>query len=756
MPTSFTTNLRLSNPGLGDTGWGSTVSNGMIDLVDPAIAGTTTLSADTDVILTTANGMTDQARQMILNCTGSRAAQRTITAPASSKVYVVINGTTGGFGVKIVGVGPTTGVVVPAGRMAVVAWNGSDFVTLGAVVDLTASGNVTVAGNLGIGTTSPTQKLSVNNSTAVNTYASFSNPNATNGNYIGTAANGDGVVGTIDAKPLLFLAGALERMRLDASGNLGLGVNPSTSLGTSIKLFVNGASGGGIESFYNNLGGFALVPPPTGAGLIFYTFTGGVGAESYSERMRLDASGNLGIGTSSPGVKLDVNGNARLSNGTGFTTANSLVRQLESVAGAANQFTIGSIGFFTGGFSDQGQIVFSTNNSGGNTERMRLDASGNLGLGVTPSAWSTSVQTALQVYTAGVSGNGGGNTASRFTHGAYLDGSTWKYQYTGVGPARYEITGPNSGSTHSWSIAAGGTAGNAISFTQAMTLDASGNLLVGATVNYSRLTVSNGLSTRSGITISDQNTASLMLFAGNNSDAVIAIDTNNLVFKTGATAGQDNGTERARFTAVGDFLVGLTSAQTWGIDGGGAFQVGGGRPCILGTSGGNISFKGDSGGWSMGLYANGSNNTYRGGFGFVGSADSLTYYWVGTAFNGTGVQLTSGGTSWSTLSDSRDKNIYGEIENALEKIGGIRSVYYSFKTDDQSAPRRVGFIAQEVQAVLPEAVSEVQRELENPTEESKRLMLSYTEVIPLLTKAIQEQQALITELRTRVAALEVK
>lgn len=144
MPTSFTTNLRLSNPGLGDTGWGSTVSNGMIDLTDQAIAGTTTLSTDADVTLTTANGITDQARQMILNCTGSRGAQRTITAPASSKAYVVINSTTGGFGVKIVGVGPTTGVVVPAGRMAVVAWNGSDFVTLGAVVDLTASGNVTL------------------------------------------------------------------------------------------------------------------------------------------------------------------------------------------------------------------------------------------------------------------------------------------------------------------------------------------------------------------------------------------------------------------------------------------------------------------------------------------------------------------------------------------------------------------------------------------------------------------------------------
>jgi hypothetical protein len=110
-------------------------------------------------------------------------------------------------------------------------------------------------------------------------------------------------------------------------------------------------------------------------------------------------------------------------------------------------------------------------------------AAGNLGLGVTPSAWSTSVQTALQVFTAGISGNGVGNTASRFTHGAYLDGSTWKYQYTGVGPARYEITGLNSGSTHSWSVAAGGTAGNAISFTQALSLTAVGNLLLGGTAD---------------------------------------------------------------------------------------------------------------------------------------------------------------------------------------------------------------------------------------------------------------------------------
>ena len=145
MASTYTTLLRLDKPALGDTGWGVAVNGGFTDLADSAIAGTTTLSTDADVTLTTANGAADQARQMILNCTGSRAAQRTITAPATSKVYVVINGTSGGFGVEIVGVGPTTGVVVPNGRMAVVAWNGTDFVTLGAVVDLTVSGNVTLS-----------------------------------------------------------------------------------------------------------------------------------------------------------------------------------------------------------------------------------------------------------------------------------------------------------------------------------------------------------------------------------------------------------------------------------------------------------------------------------------------------------------------------------------------------------------------------------------------------------------------------------
>jgi hypothetical protein len=131
--------------------WGDVVNYQVTTLVDSAIAGTTTLSTDADVTLTATTGATNQARQAILLCTGSRAAIRTITAPASSKTYSILNNTTGGFAVKLVGVGPTTGVTIANGETALVAWNGSDFVRIastgGAVVatTLTVSSTATFA-----------------------------------------------------------------------------------------------------------------------------------------------------------------------------------------------------------------------------------------------------------------------------------------------------------------------------------------------------------------------------------------------------------------------------------------------------------------------------------------------------------------------------------------------------------------------------------------------------------------------------------
>lgn len=136
MPSSYTSLLGLVLPVQGELQgtWGDTVNNELTSLVDSSVAGTTTLSTDADVTLTDTTGAANQARQIILNCTGSRSALRTITAPARSKAYIVINATTGGFGVKIVGTGPTTGVTIASAEKAVVAWNGSDFVKVASSV----------------------------------------------------------------------------------------------------------------------------------------------------------------------------------------------------------------------------------------------------------------------------------------------------------------------------------------------------------------------------------------------------------------------------------------------------------------------------------------------------------------------------------------------------------------------------------------------------------------------------------------------
>jgi hypothetical protein len=117
--------------------WGTVVNDAITGLLDSAVAGTTTLSADTDVTLSTTNGATNQARNAVIRWTASGTVTRNITAPAQSKAYIIINATGGTQSIVIRGAGPTTGVTILAGRKALVAWNGSDFVEIsGGLINL--------------------------------------------------------------------------------------------------------------------------------------------------------------------------------------------------------------------------------------------------------------------------------------------------------------------------------------------------------------------------------------------------------------------------------------------------------------------------------------------------------------------------------------------------------------------------------------------------------------------------------------------
>ena len=130
---------------------------------------------------------------------------------------------------------------------------------------------------------------------------------------------------------------------------------------------------------------------------------------------------------------------------------------------------------------------------------------------------------------------------------------------------------------------------------------------------------------------------------------------------------------------------------------------------------------------------------------FVGpdnSGNALTVY----NQSAQGVFITDGGTSWTGTSDERLKDIIEPISGALGKVSSLRTVIGKFKTDP-AGTRRSFLIAQDVQAVLPEAVNARDDEIGT-------LGIAYTDVIPLLTAALKESLVRIEALEATVTALQ--
>ena len=134
-------------------------------------------------------------------------------------------------------------------------------------------------------------------------------------------------------------------------------------------------------------------------------------------------------------------------------------------------------------------LVYSADTSGvlqlqtnGTTTAVTIDTNQNVGVGVTPSAWGSLFKV---VQVGSLTAIRGSTATSGFSSNAYYDGTNFKYITSAVATDYYQNNGQ-----HYWQIAASGTAGNTISFTQAMLLDASSNLLVGTTTANARLTAS--------------------------------------------------------------------------------------------------------------------------------------------------------------------------------------------------------------------------------------------------------------------------
>jgi uncharacterized protein YaiE (UPF0345 family) len=276
--------------------------------------------------------------------------------------------------------------------------NGSKVLTTGSALSFDGT-------NLGIGTSSPAYKLDVRAATAV---AQVKSDTATNAAYfVANNTGGDFYIG-----------------RENSAGS---------TFGTTAYSSVLWSAGAYPMAFFTN----------------------------GTERMRIDSSGNVGIGTTTMTGKFNVT----VASNASFQTASYFTNAID-----ADIYTRIKTGVSDIGCTTSTPLTFST----ASTERMRIDSSGNVGIGVTPSAWSSSYKVLEIGSNSYVNGLYVGLASN-----AYNNGTNWIYKTTNYA-SRYE-SNFNAGGIHAWFNAPSGTAGNAITFTQAMTLDASGNLLVGTT-----------------------------------------------------------------------------------------------------------------------------------------------------------------------------------------------------------------------------------------------------------------------------------
>ena len=345
------------------------------------------------------------------------------------------------------------------------------------------------------------------------------------------------------------------------------------------------------------------------------------------------------------------------------------------------------------------------------SERARVDSAGNMGLGVTPSAWSTAYKAfqlngnaALSAFTTGI-----GQT--NLSHNLYRETSNWKF----LGNDAASLYAQTSG-IHYWYNTASGTAGGNATLIQAMTLTADNRGLLTVGPNGSVGSLGTGVATigvwntsGGGYRIyrgTGSGIASAYFYGDENQVILAAQENVPLIFHT-------NGTERARITAGGEVFINTTATMGSGSN----------KLEIFVSNAVN-----DSGILIKHQDATGATAVYAQKF--LNSSGSE----VGS------IKVSSTATSFNQSSDRRMKENISSADDAGLIIDAIEIVKHDWKSGGHT---RYGVVAQDLHAIAPEAVSEG----DDGEEVERAWGVDYSKLVPMLVKEIQS-------LRARVAALE--
>ena len=757
------------------------------------LANTTGDASASNITSTLTGAGTVTAQFAIVRVTGTLTVAKVVTAPSYSKTYTVVNAATGGI-VTFKAAGQT-GVSIAVGESAFVYFNGTDYVkvagtaavssfsagTTGLTPNTATTGAVTLAGTLattngGTGLTSFTSGGVV--------YASSTSALATgsalnfNGTSLGIGSSSYGDAGSITASIgvagttagglqlwassaqehyiqwgdsttgsatyagaisyshasdfMRFWTGSTERMRLDSAGNLSLNTTtPAYFAGTSnlLNISINRSPSTGAIFNASQSAAFINIDGASGGSSVQFAVASAANTQP-SEGMRLTSTG-LGIGTSSPSSKLDVSGVISLQGTTLPSAGTARIFSRSSDNNTYLQTGSGNTFYTLDGSQNTMYSVSPTSHlwATNNATKMTLDSAGNLGLGVTPSAWESGFKSISLATFASFAAD---SASTYVSSNIYYNGG-WKYVGTGHASNYYQNEG-----AHVWRTAASGTAGNAISFTQAMTLDASGNLGIGTTSPATSLTVSGANTAARGqlsVIGASSADARITLYRGSTQAGAISCSSTQmyvLAAEAVPLAFYTSDTERARITSDGKLLVGTTTATDSPNSSTSKFVVSGDFTGGFGQSITDTSTNTAVDHYMMSFNLGTASGNQKGYIQFVGASGLILY---------------------ATTSDQRLKTDLGVVTNT-SVIDNLLIHDYTWK---ESGVAGRGVFAQEAYEVMPNAVGKGKDAPDGSI--NRPWGVDYSKFIPdlivhaqQLKKQVQEQQAIIESLKARLDA----